>query len=960
MRHWIKKFVRFVLLLAVMAVIITSLQVVVLPLIARHLILRRLADIGLSEATLEVRSCSLRSAELTDVASGNEHCASIGALTAEYSLNSLFGGRVNKVMVTGGELLLRIRDGRIELGELANIAFKGGRQSAEAPFDSIELRACTLSIDWPQKRICIPCEGSIRNNGAGWIVHDLRLNFQGTPLQLKATLYTRGESLVFSLYKQDIDLQALMTALPVKGFSVPSRLAGTIGLKLQGEILTSGTGASLKAFVSDTWFKTAVAGAGLDVEGINGELKVELENLSQLKSIAGKLSAETVQFAGVPVSNVHLDLEKVSDKLVLSGEAQGEEWQLKSFSAALPAVWSTDNIQRNLADVAWEFEGNLPGPISRKFAAHGLDISGLGTMNLSGRLSTTLSQEPDLDLTSLQVALSPGTLNIDKGRLAMQGLSGILNLQGHYSQKEALLRLLPDSTLNLDSARFESITFGKTSFDLKAANEHNTVKWTFGENGPATRVNLEASADSTKIRSAKNVIMANLSGIRLLLDTGLSPDFDDANGMLTIDTFSFYPGYRGLSLDLQNAMLNVDSKLDDDEKAVVKTTLTLDRAALLNQESEVLFAADKSEIKPVSGSFDVMNLSGDFQSEWSIQNGAILNIKGNLDLNEERPSGSLRVVCEGLHLDAEQAAVKMLAGSTDIVTTGDLSAEADLHWSRGHFTPRIKIAIADGSFSSTLYETKAEGIAGLITLTNLFPIATPGNQILTIKSLKLGRAEFTNGLVAFRLETDPAAAFIESTEWEWMGGHLYTHAVRIDPNLPRVDFRLFAERLVLRELLDTVFGKGTTGQGELNGMIPVSISLSSLADLKLGEGFLYSPSRAGWWKLAEDTPQNPAWKAVERQLRWASEAAARTSGTGLLSKGLLDFEYSRFKIDFVAEQNGLTARIVTQGRSRNRKIPVEFEQITMNIPGFDEILRQMIAIKSAINLKMKREIEKVE
>ena len=143
-------------------------------------------------------------------------------------------------------------------------------------------------------------------------------------------------------------------------------------------------------------------------------------------------------------------------------------------------------------------------------------------------------------------------------------------------------------------------------------------------------------------------------------------------------------------------------------------------------------------------------------------------------------------------------------------------------------------------------------------------------------------------------------------------------------------------------------------------MIPVSISLSSLADLKLGEGFLHSPSRAGWWKLAEDTPQNPAWKAVERQLRWVSEAAARTSGTGLLSKGLLDFEYSRFKIDFVAEQDGLTARIVTQGHSRNRKIPVEFEQITLNIPGFDESLRQMIAIKSAINLKMKSEREKVE
>ena len=960
MRQWVKKSVRYILALIILVIIILSIQLVVLPRIVRHLILSRLAAIGLSEAALEVRSCSLSSAELTNVELGQERCACIGALTADYSLGSLFRGKVNKVQVTGGQFVLRIRNGKIELGELAQISVKSSQQATEAPFDSIELRACTLSIDWPQKQICIPCEGFIRNNGAGWIMHDLRLNFQGTPLQLKVSLYTRGETLAFSLQKQDIDLQALMTALPLEGFSIPARLAGKTGLKLQGDISTSNANARLRASLSNAWCKTTLADFPLDAEGVNCELEVELERLSQLKNITAKLSAETVEYAGTPASNVHIELEKFSDKLLFSGEAQGEGWNLKSFSAILPAAFPAKNNQMNQAEVVWELEGKLPEPVARKLAAKGFDVSGLGKMDISGLLSTTVSKEPDIDLTNLQVTLAPGTLNINHGRLALQGLSGILKLRGNYSKKEAQLSLLPDSTLNLDSANFENIKLGKTSLNLKEADDKNTADFKFIENGLATRINLEASSDSTEVQTTDNRLIAKLAGIHMSLDTSFSPEQDEAGGKLIVDTIKYYPGYQGLYLDLQNAILNVVSKLNGTEEKIVKTTLTFDEAALLNEKSDVLLAADKEGIKPVSGSFDLERLNGEFQSKWSIQNGSILSIQGNLDLNEEHPSVSLKVLCDKLHLDDEQAAVKMLSASTGIAAGGDLSLEADLNWRAGHFTPRLKITTANTSLSSSLYEAKAEGIAGSVILTSLSPISTPGNQILTIKNLKLGKLEFTDGLIAFRLEKEPMAAFIERTEWEWMGGHLYTHALRIDPNLPRVDFKLYVEDLALQQLLGIAFGQRATGRGELYGMIPVSISMSSLADIRLSEGFLYSTSGEGWWKLADEASQSPAWKVLEKQLGPKFEGASRTADKESLLKGLLDFEYSRFKIDFVEAQGGLTARITTQGHSRNKKIPVEFEEIVLDIPRFDENLRKLIAVKSALDVNINRAREKLE
>jgi hypothetical protein len=960
MRQWVKKSVRYVLALIILVIIILSIQLVVLPRIVQHLILSRLAAIGLSEAALEVRSCSLSSAELANVELGQERCACIGALTADYSLGSLLRGKVNKVQVTGGQLVLRIRDGKIELGELAQISVKSSQQATEAPFDSIELRACTLSIDWPQKRICIPCEGFIRNKGAGWIMHDLHLNFQGTPLQLKVSLYTRGESLTLSLQKQDIDLQALMTALPLEGFSIPARLAGNTGFELRGDISTSNANARLRASLSDAWCKTALADFPLDAEGVNCEIEVELERLSRLKNITAKLTAETVEYAGIPASNVIMNLEKFSDNLLFSGDAQGEGWNLKNFSAILPAQFPAQNTQMNQAEVVWELEGKLPEPAARKLASKGFDVSGLGKMDISGLLSTTVSKEPDIDLTKLQITLAPGTVNIDQGRLVFQGLSGILKLRGNYSKKEAHISLLPDSSLIFDRANFENIKLGKTSLNLKEDNDKNIADFKFNENGLATSINLEASTDCTEVQTTDNRLIARLDGIHLSLDTSFSPEQDKAGGKLIVDTIKYYPGYQGLYLDLQNAILNVDSSLNGTEEKIVKTTLTFDEAVLLNEKSDVLLAADKEGINPISGSFDLDSSYGEFQSKWSIQNGAILSIQGNLDLNEEHPSVSLKALCDELHLDEEQAAIKMLAASTGIIADGDLSLEAGLNWRGGYFTPRLEITTANTSLLSNRYEVKAEGIVGSVVLNSLFPISTPGNQILKIKNLKLGKLEFTDGLIALRLEKEPMAAFIERTEWQWMGGHLYTHALRIDPNLPRVDFKLFAEDLELQQLLDIAFGQRATGRGKLYGMIPVSLSPSSLADIRLGEGFLYSTSGEGWWKLADEASQSPAWKVLEKQLGPKFEGASPTADKESLLKGLLDFAYSRFKIDFVEAQGGLTARITTQGHSRNKKIPVEFEEIVLDIPRFDENLRKLIAIKSALDVNINRAREKLE
>jgi len=450
--------------------------------------------------------------------------------------------------------------------------------------------------------------------------------------------------------------------------------------------------------------------------------------------------------------------------------------------------------------------------------------------------------------------------------------------------------------------------------------------------------------------------MADIGGARLILDANVCNYLDEINGTLTVDGMRWYSDHPEGMMDLGKASLDFDLEPSADDSPVVEATLTIDEATLLNGKSEPIIALDRKTLKPISGSFDLKQRKGEFAWQWPVQKGVILDVIGYVDLSKRQASGSLRAVCEGFHLDEEQAVARILADAAGMAIDGSFSLKGDLNWAHGHLTPRITILSSDAAVMGTGYEVMAEGIEGPVTLTNLLPLSTPGNQLLRIKTLKLGKFEFHNGLIAFRIEDDPKGVFIERAEWGWLGGRLYAHAVRIDPNQPDIDLRLFAEGLDVGLLLRMAFGEGTIGEGKLYGTIPVRISTSDMADFSLGEGFLHSTTAQGRWKLEDRASDSAVWKALEQQFGQAMEATKQTGNRERILKGLLDFEYDKFKIDFIEQDDGLTARISMKGRSGN----IEFEEIVVIIPGIDEDLRSIIAVKSVIGESLRRAVEKVK
>ena len=174
---------------------------------------------------------------------------------------------------------------------------------------------------------------------------------------------------------------------------------------------------------------------------------------------------------------------------------------------------------------------------------------------------------------------------------------------------------------------------------------------------------------------------------------------------------------------------------------------------------------------------------------------------------------------------------------------------------------------------------------------------------------------------------------------------MHTTAVRIRPDVPRIHGRLFADRLNVIHVLGLLFGERGSGAGTAYGMIPVSISHADPTDVRLGPGYLYSTTREGWWRLEHEATARTLRSLLSRQLQRLSTASGEAVGADTLANGLLDFRYSLFRIDFRETPDGLLARVTLRGRSRDPQIQVQFEEIMLDFPGFDENLRKLLVLQ---------------
>jgi hypothetical protein len=261
---------------------------------------------------------------------------------------------------------------------------------------------------------------------------------------------------------------------------------------------------------------------------------------------------------------------------------------------------------------------------------------------------------------------------------------------------------------------------------------------------------------------------------------------------------------------------------------------------------------------------------------------------------------------------------------------------------RGSEKPMVSLEIKDGELSLPVQGLKAAGIGVSIAFDGLWPVSTPGGQRLTVESGSLGKLPLRQAEVEFRLDGS-GAVLVEQARWTIDTSTFSTDAFRVDPGDPVVTTIITAENLEMGYWLPLLTDGRATGEGRLQGRVPVTWRPGTARPIALGEGSLAAVPGGGWITV-DDSGQLAA-------LLESSDPSLKSDENMQLVKerlveALTDFHYDDLRLELVPQPDGLVLRALTSGRGRRGDPPQEIGGLTVNIHDIDTVLSELLLLKS--------------
>ena len=222
---------------------------------------------------------------------------------------------------------------------------------------------------------------------------------------------------------------------------------------------------------------------------------------------------------------------------------------------------------------------------------------------------------------------------------------------------------------------------------------------------------------------------------------------------------------------------------------------------------------------------------------------------------------------------------------------GALAVQASYRWDKSGLSGSGATVRTDGlAFAGpSRAVNRTSGIAGGAKFKSLLPLATDGVQQLSIDYIDMDALKLEDGQVDFIVDADGSFQ-IEEAVWPWMGGTIgvYEALAPLDGSSVRAPLR--ADDLDLAELFDFLDIAGLSGQGRLEGSLPLLISQGVASVDKgvlrgVGPGVVRYESQSA--SAAAD----------------AAESAAGESA-GLVFRALQNFEYERFEAEVDGRLDG--------------------------------------------------------
>ncbi|HWP39667.1 MAG TPA: YdbH domain-containing protein, partial [Tepidisphaeraceae bacterium] len=289
----------------------------VLPRAVRNQVRRVFADLGLGNASFELRSSTLWHTHIAQLTAGPDGQLSIGSMMITHRPLDAIYGQIDSIL---------IRNARLQVSTTMPGDASPVRSSPLNPRDeplpirSIELRDCLLVVPSAQQMVQMPLEGTLLRTPSGPSQLNVRARLDAARLSAAGTLDTACGDARVSLVAEELDLAYLGSLLEIA-------VSGKVNA--QGEFHRQGAATRLVGQLAASrvdLFGQSFAGVSLR-GGLTAPGSLHIEHLA-FDWAGGHLAAEPFDLqlpsadVALAVSIVHVDLQKILD-LVSQGRARG-------------------------------------------------------------------------------------------------------------------------------------------------------------------------------------------------------------------------------------------------------------------------------------------------------------------------------------------------------------------------------------------------------------------------------------------------------------------------------------------------------------------------------------------------------------------------------------------------------------------------------------------------------------
>lgn len=622
-----------------------------------------------------------------------------------------------------------------------------------------------------------------------------------------------------------------------------------------------------------------------------------------------------------------------------------------------------NTIRRLAADVHAERasrEGDLPEAIIAALESAGIGARKLGKVALSATLDAAVSREDssgvaawkwDVSASKLNARVHGGDLTWGEGASVVRGLQVDLNADARLTQRSLTITNAAASRVQFTSA---SGGVGERAWSLVVpeASRAQTPKVN------ATITSLHASGDAfgsdmqkpatadvtidTPVRFEGKGMVAELSRMaakpELLVKDGVIVSLR-ATPRVTGGEFTM-PGAQielhGIAGDVPIAWTTAGTAIATTATATPRPTTQPanyadTRTGNISVASARVYGIELPSLEGRLGFADDTLLAS-AATRAPMLGAATPEARMWLDFAGDKPNGELWVNVPAFELKEPDALGTVLPAAKGVDVTGTVEAQLKLPFGDVKTDRLALIAVRDLTWARPKEKLEITGINGSLTITSFKPLVSEPAQSATIKKITLNEISLNDGRMMAELR-DLNSILINEMTWRLSeGGTVATRDLLFTASKPTTNVPLEFRAASIRQLLGVLLGQRVEGQGEIDGFLPVRLTLMQdhlKVDLMPGK-ISAKPGKGGWVRIQGSK------EVLDSVLgNVPADVGARTS------EALSDFEYRDFVFEVIPENDDVVGRIQTAGKGRVGK-KQEIGGLTINVHGLNDGLNEIL------------------